>query len=51
MDLTDVKETKDLTFSNELLDQLRARHPDEGTISVVGHGSCQQGLPCSWGTI
>lgn len=44
-------ETEELTLSNELLDQLRARHPDEGTVSVVGHSSGQQGLPCTRGTV
>lgn len=28
-----------LTLSNKLLDQFRARHSDEGTVSVVGHSS------------
>lgn len=46
-----MRETKELTLSDEFLDQLRARDPDEGTVSVVGHGSGQQGLACAWGTI
>lgn len=29
----------DLTLSNKLLDQFRARHSDEGTVSVVGYSS------------
>lgn len=40
-----------LTLSNELLDQLGARHPDEGAVSVVGHSSGQQGLPCTGGAV
>lgn len=44
-------ESKLLTLSNELLDELRARHPDEGTVSVVGNSSGQQGLSCTWGAV
>lgn len=40
-----------VTLSNELLDQLRARHPDECTVSVVGYSSGQQGLPCTRGAV
>lgn len=40
-----------LTLSYEFLYKLRARHSDEGTVSVVGYSSGQQGLPCTWGTI
>lgn len=29
----------ELTFSNKFLDQLRARDPDEGAVSVVGYSS------------
>ena len=42
---------EELTLSDELLDQLRARHPDEGAVSVVGHSSGQQGFPCTRGTV
>lgn len=40
-----------LTLSNELLDQFRARHSDEGAVSVVGYSSGQKGLSSTWGSI
>lgn len=40
-----------LTLSNELLDQLWARNPDKGAVSVMGHSSGQQGLPSTWGAV
>lgn len=41
----------ELTLSDKLLDELRARHPDEGAVGVVGYSSSQQGLPCAWGPV
>lgn len=40
-----------LTLSNELLDQLGARHPDEGTVSVMSNSSGQQGFSGTGGSI
>lgn len=46
-----MQESKALTFPDELLHQLRARHPDEGAVRVVSHSSGQQCLPCAGGPV
>lgn len=40
-----------LTLSNELLDQLGARHPDEGAVGVMSNSSGQQGFSCTGGSV
>lgn len=45
------RKEKARTLSDKFLDQLWSRHPDEGAVSVMGHSSGKEGLPCTWGAI